>query len=128
MTQEKRIVRTTDAPRPQGPYSQGIAVGQFVFVAGQGPIDPASNTVRGDTIEEQTELTLSNIRAILQAGGADMADVVKSTVHLANLDDFAAFNRVYETFFPEPRPVRTTVGSKLMGILVEIDVIAIARS
>jgi enamine deaminase RidA (YjgF/YER057c/UK114 family) len=78
----------------------------------------------GDTIEEQTARVLDNVKAVLEEAGASMADVVKSTVHLSDTAHFARFDAVYATYFPEPRPVRTTVGSGLKGILVEIDVIA----
>ncbi len=109
---------------PQGPYSPGLRVGDFIFVSGQGPLDSAGNMV-GETIEEQTRQVLENIKVILEAGGATMADVVKSTVHLADLSHFQAFNAVYTTYFPDPKPTRTTVGSQLLfSILVEIDVVA----
>ena len=78
----------------------------------------------GETIEEQTRLTLENVKAVLEAGGAAMADVVKSTVHLSDLSLFDRYNQVYAEYFPDPKPVRTTVGSNLLGIMVEIDVVA----
>ncbi len=120
----KQQIQTDKAPSPAGPYSQGLRVGDFVFVAGQGPTNPATGQRAGDTIEEQTRQTLENIKAILEASGASMADVVKSTVHLSDMSLFSRFNEVYATYFPDPKPVRTTVGSQLPGILVEIDVIA----
>jgi 2-iminobutanoate/2-iminopropanoate deaminase len=120
----KQQIRTDKAPLPGGPYSQGIRVGDFIYVAGQGPSDPVTRKNVGDTIEEQTAQTLENVKAILEAGGASMADVVKSTVHLTDLGLFSRFNKVYETYFPDPKPVRTTVGSQLNGIMVEIDVVA----
>lgn len=119
----KEKIVVADAPAPAGPYSQGIGVGPFVFVAGQGPMDVQTGTVP-DGIEAQTENVLRNLEAILRGAGCSLADVVKVTAHLADLQDFAAFNAVYQRYFPEPWPVRTTVGSSLMGILVEIDVIA----
>ncbi|HEX6970916.1 MAG TPA: Rid family detoxifying hydrolase [Limnochordia bacterium] len=117
-------VTTNLAPRPGGPYSQGLRAGPFVFVSGQGPIDPQTGEVVGKTIEEQTERTLENVRAILQAAGARMDQVVKVTAYLSRMEDFAAYNRVYERFFQPPRPCRTTVGAQLSRILVEIDAIA----
>ena len=120
----KQQIRTENAPLAGGPYSQGIRAGDFIYVAGQGPADPVTRKNVGDTIEEQTAQTLENVKAILEAAGASMADVVKSTVHLTDLSLFSRFNRVYETYFPDPKPVRTTVGSQLQGILVEIDVVA----
>lgn len=120
----KEQIVTASAPLPAGPYSQGLRAGGFVFVAGQGPTNPATKTLAGETIEEQTRQVLENIKAILEAGGATMANVVKSTVHLSDMSLFSRFNAVYATYFPDPKPVRTTVGSHLPGILVEIDVIA----
>ena len=117
-------IRTGGAAAPVGAYSQGIRAGDFVFVAGQGPLDPATGQIVGETIEEQTARTLENVRAILEAAGATMADVVKSTVHLTDLSLFGRFNEVYSSYFPDPKPVRTTVGSELLGIMVEIDVVA----
>jgi 2-iminobutanoate/2-iminopropanoate deaminase len=120
----KQQITTDRAPLPAGPYSQGLRVGDFVFVAGQGPTNPATRAIAGETIEEQTAQVLENIKAILEAGGASMADVVKTTVHLSDMSLFSRFNKVYEGYFPDPKPVRTTVGSTLPKILVEIDVIA----
>ncbi len=120
----KQQIQTDQAPRPGGAYSQGLRAGDFVFVAGQGPTDPATGKIEADSIEEQTARTLENVRAILEAAGATMADVVKATVHLSDLSMFESFNSVYARYFPDPKPVRTTVGSELKGILVEIDVIA----
>lgn len=121
---EKQLITSARGAPPAGPYSPGLKVGNLVFVSGQGPGDTDGNIV-GVDIEEQTAQVLENIKVILEAAGANMSDVVKATVHLADLDLFARFNRVYQTYFPDPKPTRTTVGSQLMGILVEIDVIAV---
>lgn len=125
MSEKTKVeIRTDKAPQPAGPYSQALVTGGRVYVAGQGPTDPATGT-RPDGIEAQTRRTLTNLKNIIEVAGATMDNVVKSTVHLANLDDFDAFNAVYQEFFTPPYPVRTTVGSALLGgILVEIDVIA----
>jgi 2-iminobutanoate/2-iminopropanoate deaminase len=120
----KQQLTTTSGASPAGAYSQGIRAGDFVFVSGQGPLDPATGQIVGETIEEQTERTLENVKAILEAGGATLADVVKATVHLSDLSLFPRYNEVYARFFPDPKPARTTVGSALLGIMVEIDVIA----
>jgi len=120
----KQQILTTNAPAPGGAYSQALRVGDFVFTAGMGPWHPVTKQVIGETIEEQTAQTLENIRAILESAGLGMEDVVKATVHLADLSLFARFNEAYTHFFPDPKPVRTTVGSTLFGILVEIDVVA----
>lgn len=121
----KREIRIAAAPAPVGGYSQGIEAGGFVFTAGQGPADPRTGAVPAG-IAAQTEATIDNVATILAAAGCSLADVVKATVHLADLDDFAGYDEVYRARFPEPRPARTTVQSGLMGILVEIDVVALA--
>jgi 2-iminobutanoate/2-iminopropanoate deaminase len=120
----KQQLTTTSGASPAGAYSQGIRAGEFVFVSGQGPLDPTTGQIVGDTIEEQTERTLENVKAILEAGGGTLADVVKATVHLSDLSLFPRYNEVYARYFPDPKPARTTVGSALLGIMVEIDVIA----
>ena len=120
---KQQITSAKGAP-PGGAYSQGLRVGDFVFVSGQGPIDPESGRVAGDTIGEQTAQVLENIRAILRAAGAEMVDVVKVTAHLSDLTMFDRYNRIYADYFPDPKPTRTTVGSELPGILVEIDAVA----
>lgn len=109
---DKVPVTSPSAP-PGGPYSPGLAVGEWVFLAGQ--------TGSGRTIEEQVRDALGKVGALLSAAGAAPADVVSCLVHLADLADFERFNAVYEQYFAEPRPVRTTVGAALLGgALVEI--------
>jgi len=120
----KQRISTTTGAQPVGAYSQGLRAGDFVFVSGQGPLDPKTGKVVGDTIEEQTARVLENIKAILEAGNASMADVVKVSAHLSDMSLFERYNRVYASYFPDPKPTRTTVGSQLPGILVEIDAIA----
>lgn len=120
----KQLVVAANGPKAGGAYSPCLRAGDFVFVAGQGPNDPATGQVVGTTIEEQTERTLENVKLLLEAAGASMADVVKATVHLSDLSLFPRYNTVYARYFPDPKPVRTTVGSQLLGILVEIDVVA----
>ena len=122
----KQQITTRSGASPVGPYSQGLRVGDFVFVSGQGPLDPATGQIVGENIEEQTTRVLENIKAILEAGGATMADVVKANAHLSDMTLFDRYNKVYVTYFPDPKPTRTTVGSQLplKGILIEIDVIA----
>ena len=120
----KRAVSTDQSPRPSGSYSQAIVAGEMVFVAGQGPLDPATS-LRPEGITAQTHQTIRNIRSILHAAGCTLDDVVKVTTHLADVDDFQAYDDVYREYFRDPLPVRTTVGSSLIEGLVEIDVIAV---
>jgi 2-iminobutanoate/2-iminopropanoate deaminase len=120
----KQQLITNKGAAPSGSYSQGLKVGDFVFVSGQGPLHPETGEVVGTTIEEQTAATLENINAILAAGGASLGHVVKVTVHLSSLKLFDDFDKTYATFFSDPKPTRTTVGSELAGIMIEVDVIA----
>jgi 2-iminobutanoate/2-iminopropanoate deaminase len=113
----KTLVTSSSAPAA-GPYSPGLAVGEWVFLAGQ--------TGSGETIEAQAEDALGKIAALLGAAGCTFADVVSCLVHLADLEDFERFNGVYERHFPEPRPVRTTVGAALLGD-AKVEITAVAR-
>ena len=119
---------STDLPEPAGPYSHVIDAGNIVWTAGFGPQDPATGVVP-EGITAQTEQVLDNVAGALRTVGLELSDVVKSTVHLQHLDrDFAAYNEVYARRFSRPYPVRTTVGSTLAGILVEVDVVAVRRT
>lgn len=121
----KHIIQTNQAPIPSSPYSQAIRAGDFIYTCGFGPEDPQTGELVGNNIEGQTRQTLENIKAVLAAAGAQMGDVVKVTTHFQNLNDFAGYNRVYAEYFPEARPVRTTVGSQLLAdFMIEIDVVA----
>lgn len=112
-------------PKPAGPYSHVVDCGPFVATAGFGPQDPVTGQVP-EGVAAQTEQVLDNVEAALRLVGLTLADVVRSTVHLQHLDrDFPAFNEVYARRMPAPYPARTTVGSTLAGILVEIDVLAV---
>jgi 2-iminobutanoate/2-iminopropanoate deaminase len=117
---------TPGAPQPRGPYSHAVRAGDFIFVSGQGPIDPFTNEFRLGDVASETRATLENIRSILKAAGADLADVVKCGVFLADIRDFAAMNAVYSEFFGDVRPARTTVQAILPahGSKVEIDCVA----
>lgn len=119
-------ISTTNAPAAIGPYSQAIKVGELVFVLGQLPIDPATGAFAEGGIKELTRQSLTNMKAILEEAGTSMANVVKTTVFLADMNDFAAMNEVYAEFFAAPFPARSAVAVKTLpkGALVEIECIA----
>jgi 2-iminobutanoate/2-iminopropanoate deaminase len=120
----KTEIRTDRAPTPGGSYSQGIRAGRFVFTAGQVGIDPATGELAGVTISEQTAQALDNVAAVLGEAGATLADVVKVTAFLADMSQFAEYDAVYRTYFPEPRPARSSIGAGLGRFLVEIEAVA----
>ncbi len=120
----RKVVRTSDAPLPRGVYSQAIVADGFVFVAGQACVNPQTNDYEFGDIQSETRRTLQNIRAILEAAGSSLKDVVRVGVFLADMNDFAGMNEVYKQFFTEDHPARTTVGAQLSKIKVEIDCIA----
>jgi 2-iminobutanoate/2-iminopropanoate deaminase len=113
-------------PTPLGPYSPAVRAGDFIYVSGQGPIDPATDKLSLGDIRHQTDLVLDNVRRILAGCGATMADVVKCSVFLKDIGDFAAMNEIYATFFGEYKPARTTVQAALPHpeMRVEIDCVA----
>lgn len=124
-TAMKEQITSPNAPGAIGPYSQAIDTGAFVFASGQLPIDPATGTMPAD-ITAQTRQSLTNVKAILESAGLTMDNVVKTTVFLADMSDFAAMNSVYETFFSSPYPARSAVAVKTLpkNALVEIEVTA----
>lgn len=113
-----------DAPQPAGPYSQAIIANGFVFVAGQRPQDPVTGLI-SDDIQEQTKQCIKNIEAILTKAGSSLANIVRSNVYLSDIKYFSAMNEIYSEMIPRPYPTRTTVGTQLRNILVEIEVIAV---
>ena len=119
-------VSTGSAPKALGPYSQAIRAGQFLFVSGQVPIDPATGELVQGSIGDQTARVLQNIGEILKAGSASFPQVVRTTVYLADLADFAAMNEVYATFFIAPQPARSTIQAARLprDARIEVDVIA----
>lgn len=125
----KKVLATKDAPAAIGPYSQAVRVDKLVFVSGQLPIDPATGAFAGDDIAAQTRQSLTNIKNILASDGLTMADVVKTTVLLKNIGDFAAMNEVYATFFEGDCPARAAfeVAAIPKGALVEIEAVAFAE-
>jgi len=124
----KKLLRDVpDGPRAIGPYSLGvIAEGRFVFVSGMTPFDPATGKIERGTVSEQTELVLENVRRVLHAAGATMADVVSCRVYLSNLttETFQEMNAVYSRIFGDSMPARATVGVQLLGFDVEIECVA----
>ncbi len=123
----KRIVRTGRAPKPVANYSQAVVSNGMVYVAGQGPVDvKTGKLIESNDIKEQTRLTLTHLKTLLEEAGSSLVHVVKVSVFLKNLDDFRAMNEVYAEFFTDDPPVRTTVGVNLLGgrMLIEIDCIA----
>ncbi|HMI83959.1 MAG TPA: RidA family protein [Polyangiaceae bacterium] len=122
----KQIIQTSEAPKAIGPYSQAVRVGELVFLSGQIPLDPATgNVVEGDIVV-QTRRVMENLGAVLSAAGASFAEVVKTTIFLADLGHFSKMNEVYGTYFASEPPARATVqvGALPRGVLIEIDMIA----
>jgi 2-iminobutanoate/2-iminopropanoate deaminase len=122
----RQAVSTASAPQAIGPYSQAVRAGSLLFVSGQIPLDPATGQVVGGSIADQTRRVLQNLGAILEAAGASFDRVVRTTVYLADMNDFAAMNEVYATVFSSPAPARSTVQAARLpkDARVEIDVIA----
>lgn len=126
--QEKiRIVKTYDAPEAIGPYSQAIEANGFLFLSGQIAIDPSTNSISGNNIESQTRQIFKNIKAVLKAAGTKISNVVKCTVFMTDLNDFAKMNSIYEEEFGGHRPARSTVqvGRLPKDVLIEIECIAV---
>ncbi|HVX89241.1 MAG TPA: RidA family protein [Gemmatimonadales bacterium] len=123
-----QFISTESAPRAIGPYSQGTVANGFIYTAGQIALDPATmNVVEGD-VKAQTERVMQNLQAVLTAAGSDLSKVVKTTVFLATMDDFAAMNEVYARWFGDHRPARSTVAAAGLprNVKVEIEVVALA--
>ena len=121
-----KTIHTNNAPAAIGPYSQAIEVNGFIFASGQIPIDPSTGNFVEGGIKEQTKQAITKAKNILKEAGTDLAHVVKTTVYLANMADFAAMNEVYATFFQQPFPARSAVAVKDLpkGALVEVEVLA----
>ena len=120
----KRKVTAEGAPKPAGPYSQAIVSGNTIYVAGQGPFNPATGKMPA-TFEEQAAQTFENIKAIVESAGATLQDVVKVNVYLTDLNNFAKMNEVYKRYFQEPYPARATVGTQLLGgMTIEVECVA----
>jgi 2-iminobutanoate/2-iminopropanoate deaminase len=122
----REAISTAAAPKAIGPYSQAVRAGSLLFVSGQIPMDPATGTMVDGSIAEQTHQVFANLRAILQAAGSSLDQVVRSTVYLADMNDFAEMNEIYGTYFSSPAPARATIQAARLpkDCRVEIDVIA----
>ena len=115
-----------DTPKPRGPYTPVIRAGDFVFVSGQGPVDPVTDQMSYGDIQQETRVTLNNVKRLLEAAGASLGDVVKVSVFLKDGKDFPAMNEVYREFFDEQRPTRTTVAVAFADPLMKIEIDCIA--
>ncbi len=126
---QKQTIQTDQAPAAIGPYEQAIDVGGFLFTSGQIALDPATGNFLEGTIEEETELVIKNLEAILIAGGRTLQDVVKTTVYLTDLGHFGRVNQVYGKFFGESKPARACVQVAALpkGAKIEMDAIAVSR-
>jgi 2-iminobutanoate/2-iminopropanoate deaminase len=122
----KQEVKTEKAPQAIGPYSQGIVAPPFVFCSGQIPLDPATGQIVAGGIEDQTRRSLQNLSAVIEAAGSSMAKVVKVTVFLKDMNDFAAMNKVYAEFFPAPAPARAAIEVARLPRDVKVEIEAIA--
>jgi len=124
----KDVISTSKAPAALGPYSQAIRCGDLIFVSGQIPIDPATSQVVGDDVAAQTERVLKNLAAILEAAGASLGQVLKTTVYLRDLNDFGKMNEVYARFFSEQPPARATVQVARLPRDVSVEIEAVAAA
>jgi 2-iminobutanoate/2-iminopropanoate deaminase len=124
----REVIATANAPQAIGPYSQAIRANGFIFVSGQIPLDPTTKQIVEGGAAEQTEQALANLEAVLKAAGSGLGDVVRTCVYLKDMNDFAAMNDVYERYFPQSPPARSTVEVARLpkDVRVEIDVIALA--
>lgn len=122
----KQTVIAEKGPAPAGPYSHAVVANGFVFISGQGPVEPETGTMP-DAFVDQVRQTLENVRTVLEAAGSSLDDVVKVNAYLTDLTRFGEFNEVYREFFENDPPARTTVATGLLGMLVEVDCIATVR-
>ncbi len=119
----KKTVMADKGPKPAGPYSHAVVANGFVFISGQGPVDPETGTMP-DAFADQVRQTLRNVQTILEAAGTSLDNVVKVNAYVTDLTRFQEFNEVYSEFFQQDPPARTTVGASLLGFLVEVDCVA----
>ncbi len=121
-------IKTDKAPQAIGPYSQGIRTGGFIFTSGQIPVDPASGEI-AQGIEQQTRRAIENVKAVIEAAGADLTDVVKTTVFIKDMNDFAQINEIYSGYFTQPYPARSCVEAARLpkDVLIEVEAVAEAK-
>ncbi len=126
---KKKIIHTDDAPAAVGPYSQAVKIGKLVYTAGQIPLDPATGKIVDGDVQAQTERSLQNLQAVLEAAGSSLKNVVKTTVFLQDMGDFAAMNEVYGRYFDKKPPARSAVevAALPLGAQVEIEAVAMAK-
>ncbi len=126
MSTRQKVIFTEKGPVTGAPYSQAIACGDLLFVSGQGPVNPETGKIVYGDIQQQVRLTLENLKAILEAGGSSLNDVLKVTVFLADMDDFTQINEIYKEYFPEPRPARSCIQAERLPFDIKIEIEAIA--
>jgi 2-iminobutanoate/2-iminopropanoate deaminase len=124
---EKQTIHTTNAPAAIGPYSQAVRAGDLLFVSGQIPLDPKTGELVRGSISEETKKVLDNLKAIIEAAGGGLGDVVKTTIFLKDMGSFAAVNEVYGTYFPQPFPARATVEVARLPRDVNVEIEAVAK-
>ena len=122
----RETITAGNAPEPAGPYSHAVVANGFVYISGQGPIQPETGEMP-DSFEEQVRQTLDNVKTILEAAGSDLDHVVKVNAYITDLTRFSEFNEVYKEFFQNAPPARTTVATALLGMLVEVDCVALVE-
>ncbi len=125
----KKIIKTPDAPPAIGPYSQAVEAGGFVFVSGQIPLDPATGAIVPGDVKQQTKRVMENAKAVLAAADCDLSRVVKATIYLKDMNDFASVNEVYGGYFPSDPPARATIEASRLpkDVIVEMDFVAVKR-
>ena len=125
---KKEIIETEKAPKAIGPYSQAVVAGEFIFLSGQIPVDPENGRLIKGSIEDQTKRVIENLRAVLDAAGSSLENVVKTTIYLASMSDYATVNEIYSSYFRGSRPARATVEVARLprDVKIEIEAIAIA--
>lgn len=122
----RQPIQTEQAPKPKAPYTQAIlSSGRYLFISGQGPVDPQTGNFVGESFEAQAILTFDNLQAVAEAAGASLKDFVKVNAYLNDMGNFAKYNEIYRRYFSEPYPARTTVHSALVGMMIEVDGIAV---